>query len=91
MNIFVPLSTQSPPSRLAVARSDAASEPVSGSVSPKQPSACPEHSRGSHCCFCSGVPNFSIVLDTSPSDTDTIPRTDESPRASSSSTRQYER
>ena len=31
----------------------AASEPVSGSVRPKQPSASPEQSRGSHFCFCS--------------------------------------
>ena len=31
--------------------------PPPGSVSPKAPSASPAHSRGSHSCFCSSVPN----------------------------------
>ena len=43
----------------------AASEPVSGSVSPKQPSASPEQSRGSHSCFCSSVPQRTIDEHTS--------------------------
>src|SRR3954447_25628277 len=54
-----------PPSIL-VARVErlAASEPVLGSVSPKQPSASPEQSLGSHSCFCSSVPQRSIELHT---------------------------
>ena len=63
----------------------AASEPVPGSVSAKQPSASPEQSRGSHARFCSSVPYAAIVLATRPSETETMPRTAESPRPSSSS------
>ena len=65
-------------------RIDEASEPVSGSVSPKQPSASPEHSRGSHCCFCSSVPQRSIEPQTSEVWTETTVRADESPRPTSS-------
>ena len=56
MNIFEPVSNQSPPSRTARILRLAASEPVSGSVSAKQASASPEHSRGSQARFCSSVP-----------------------------------
>jgi hypothetical protein len=43
----------------------AASEPVSGSVSPKQPSASPEQSGGSHSRFCSSLPQRAIDEQTS--------------------------
>ena len=46
MNIFAPLITQPESVRRARVRWLAASEPVSGSVSPKQPSHSPEHSFG---------------------------------------------
>ena len=64
-----------------------ASEPVSGSVSPKQPSASPEHSCGSHCCFCSSVPQRTIEEHTSEVTTDTTVRIAESPRPISSTIR----
>ena len=46
IHILAPSITHSSPSRRARVRWLAASEPVSGSVSPKQPSSSPEHSRG---------------------------------------------
>ena len=61
---------------LARVRRLAASEPVSGSVSAKQPSASPEHSRGSHSCFCSSVPQRSIEPQTSEVWTETTVRAD---------------
>ncbi len=88
MNTFRPVSSQSSPSRSALVASDPASEPVSGSVSPKQPTSSPEHSPGSHRRRCSSVPCLEIVLPTRPSETEMMPRTAESPRAISSSTRQ---
>lgn len=91
MNILEPLTTQSAPSRTAFVVRFPASEPVPGSVSPKQPSASPEVSRGSQARFCSSSPQVARVLATSPSETETMPRTDESPRPSSSVTRQYVR
>ncbi len=87
MNILLPDSTQSSPSRVARVRSEPASDPVSGSVRAKQPSASPAVRRGSHRCFCSSPPCARIVLATRPSETDTMPRTAESPRPSSSVTR----
>ena len=62
----------------------AASEPVSGSVRPKQPSASPEQSRGSHSCFCSSVPQRTIDEQTSEVCTETTVRMAESPRPISS-------
>ena len=56
MNIFAPLRIQSSPSRTALVLRLAASEPVSGSVRPKQASPAPEHRSGSQRCFCSSVP-----------------------------------
>ena len=47
--------------RRARVRMPAGLEPKSGSVSPKQPIASPAAIRGSHCCFCSSVPNFQIA------------------------------
>ena len=62
----------------------AASEPVSGSVSPKQPRTSPEQRRGSHSCFCSSVPQRWIDEHTSEVCTDTTVRAEESPRPISS-------
>ena len=63
-----------------------ASEPVPGSVSAKQPSASPAHSRGSHSpLLLLGAVARRSTWPTRPSETDTMPRTDESPRPSSSS------
>ena len=56
IHIFVPLSTQSLPSRRARVRMPAGLEPKSGSVSPKQPMASPAASRGSHSFFWSSEP-----------------------------------
>ncbi len=56
IHIFVPLSTQSDPSRRARVRMPPGSDPKSGSVSPKQPIASPAAIRGSHSCFCSSDP-----------------------------------
>jgi hypothetical protein len=58
----------------------AASEPVSGSVRPKQPRISPEHSRGSQRCFCSSVPQCSIGLETSDVMTETTVRAEETAR-----------
>ena len=57
MNCLAPLMTHSPLSRRARVRMLPASEPASGSVSPKAPSLRPAVSPGSHSCFCSSVPN----------------------------------
>ena len=62
----------------------AASEPVSGSVSPKQPSASPEQSFGSHSCFCSSVPQRTIEEQTSEVTTEITVRIAESWRPISS-------
>ncbi len=57
MKHLLPLITQSPPSsRTAVVLVAPASEPPSGSVSPKAPSSSPLHSLGSQVRFCSSVP-----------------------------------
>ena len=57
MNDFVPSMTQLPSSSRALVRiAPATSEPPPGSVRPNAPSSCPEHSLGSHCCFCASVP-----------------------------------
>jgi hypothetical protein len=84
IHIFWPLIDQ--PSSVLVARVRrlAASEPVSGSVRPKQPRASPEQSRGSHFCFCSAVPHFSIGPATSEVMTETTVRAEESARPISS-------
>ena len=86
MNIFEPVSTYSSPSRTARVCRFPASEPVSGSVRAKQPSDAPEVILGSHRRRCSSLPYAAMVLPTRPSDTDTIPRTAESARPSSSVT-----
>ena len=56
MNCFAPLITHSPSSSRAVVRMLPASEPASGSVSPKAASRLPAVSCGSQSRFCSSVP-----------------------------------
>ena len=80
IHILFPLIVQPPSVFSARVRRLAASEPVSGSVSPKQPSASPEHSRGSHSRFCSSVPHCSIEPQTSEVWTETTVRAAESAR-----------
>ncbi len=87
MNILAPSMTYSSPSRTARVARLAASDPVPGSVRPKQPTASPEVSRGSHARFWSASPHAARVLATSPRETETMPRTEESARPSSSVTR----
>src|SRR5205823_9992448 len=78
IHIFWPLIDQPPSVLVARVRRLAASEPVSGSVSPKQPSASPEHSRGSQRRFCSSEPQRSIEPQTSEVWTETTVRAEES-------------
>jgi hypothetical protein len=80
IHIFCPLIDQPEPVLVARVRRLAASEPVSGSVSPKQPSPSPEHRRGSQRCFCSSVPHCSIEPATSEVTTLTTVRAEESAR-----------
>jgi hypothetical protein len=56
MNIFEPLTTQPPSRSSAVVRVAPASEPASGSVSPKAASRRPDARSGSQRAFCSSVP-----------------------------------
>ena len=86
MNIFAPLITQ--PESVLRARVFwlAASEPVSGSVSPKHPSHSPEHSFGRYFCFCSSVPQRRIAEQTSEVCTEITVRIAEQPRPTSSTT-----
>src|SRR5438445_7100593 len=86
IHIFRPRSTHEPPSRFALVRSFVASLPTSGSVRPKQPMTSPLHSAGSHRCFCSSVPNLRMVISTSEIWTESVVRTDESARPTSSVT-----
>ena len=53
MNCLAPLTTHSPSSSAARVRTLPASEPASGSVSPKAPSLAPAHRSGSSASFCS--------------------------------------
>ena len=80
IHILFPLMVQPESVFFARVRRLAASDPVSGSVRAKQPSASPEHSRGSHSCFCSSVPHFSIEPQTSEVWTETTVRAEESAR-----------
>ena len=85
MKILVPEISQSSPSRTALAFMCAGSEPWSGSVRPKQASFSPRGDRPSaRYSFCSSLPWARMILPTSPSETETIPRTEESARPSSS-------
>ena len=61
----------------------AASDPVSGSVRPKQPNHSPEHSFGRYLCFCSSVPYLRIDEQTSDVWTEITVRIALSPRPTS--------
>src|SRR5204863_8394108 len=61
IHILAPLIFQPPSTFVARVRWLAASEPVSGSVSPKQPSHSPLHRFGREWRFCSSVPHFRIA------------------------------
>ena len=87
MNILEPEIDQPPFFLVARVATEAASDPVPGSVSPKQPSHSPEHSLGRTSRFCSSVPHCSIEPATSEVCTDTTVRADESPRPISSTIR----
>ena len=87
IHIFWPLIDQPESVFVARVRRLAASEPVSGSVRPKQPSASPLQSRGSHFCFCSSLPHFSIEPATSEVCTETTVRAEESARPTCSTIR----
>ncbi len=83
IHIFVPLSTQSDPSRRACVRIDAGSDPASGSVRPKQPIASPACIGASQRSFCSSEPQRQIANIASDPCTDTRLRIPESPASSS--------
>jgi hypothetical protein len=76
----LPLIVQPESVFFARVRMLAGSEPASGSVRAKHPSASPEQSRGSHSRFCSSLPHFSIEPATSEVCTETTVRAEESAR-----------
>ena len=84
MNIFDPLTTHEPSRRSAVVRVAPASEPASGSVSPKAASRRPEARSGSQRSFCSSEPKRKIGIVPSDVCAATVIATDESIRVSSS-------
>ena len=84
IHCFWPLMRQPPFRFSARVERLAASEPVFGSVRPKQPRISPLHSFGSHSCFCSSVPQRWIDEHTSEVWTETTVRAEESPRPISS-------
>src|SRR5947209_16279165 len=86
IHVFRPRSTHESPSRFALVRILVASLPTSGSVRPKQPMTSPLQSKGSQRCFCSSVPNLRMVISTSEIWTESVVRTDESARPTSSVT-----
>ena len=81
MNSLLPLTTQLPSLSSARVRVPPASEPASGSVSPKPASAWPLASWGSHCCFCSSVPNRYTGMAPSETPASRVMATDWSTRA----------
>ena len=83
IHIFCPCRIQSGPSRRARVRIEPGSDPASGSVSPKQPIASPAAMRGSHCCFCSSLPQRQIAYIASDPCTETSERRPLSPASSS--------
>jgi hypothetical protein len=87
IHIFWPLILQPPSIFSARVRSEAASEPESGSVRPKLPRPSPEHRRGSQRCFWSSLPQRSIEPATSEVTTDTTVRAEESARPTCSTMR----
>jgi hypothetical protein len=84
---LLPLIFQPESVLLARVRRLEGSEPASGSVSAKQPSASPVHMRGSHSRFCSSVPQRSTDPATSEVCTETTVRADESARPTCSTIR----
>ena len=85
MNIFDPSIVQPPPSRgRARVRPAAASDPASGSVSPKAASARPAARSGTQRRRCSSSPKSTIGIVPSPVWAATVMATLESTRASSS-------
>jgi len=62
MKIFEPLTIQAPSRSSAAVRVLPASEPASGSVSPKAASFLPEARSGNHRCFCSSSPKRRIGI-----------------------------
>src|SRR3954454_9709722 len=62
VQIFWPLITHSPPSRWALVRSPARSEPAPGSENPWHHLSSPLTIRGRNSSFCCGVPNRSRRL-----------------------------
>ncbi|MNT74057.1 hypothetical protein D3C72_2128330 [compost metagenome] len=56
MKVLLPLITYSSPSRTAVVRTALRSLPVPGSVMAMARMISPEQMPGSHCCFCSSLP-----------------------------------
>jgi hypothetical protein len=84
IHCFAPLITQPPSVFFARVCWLAASEPVPGSVRPKQPSASPLQSCGSHSRFWSSLPQRTIDEQTSEVWTDTTVRIAESARPISS-------
>ncbi len=89
IHIFDPSMIQSLPSRLALVRIDAGSDPESASVNPKQPITSPLAIWGSHVSFCSSEPNFQIGNIARDPCTDTNDRIPESPASSSREARPY--
>jgi hypothetical protein len=87
IHILLPVMVQPESVFFARVRRLAASEPKSGSVRAKQPSASPEQSRGSQVRFCSSVPQRSIEPQTSEVCTETTVRAEESTRPTCSTIR----
>ena len=87
IHIFWPLISQPPSLELGPGAHRDGSEPASGSVRPKHPSASPEHRRGSQSRFCSSVPQRSIEPQTSEVWTETTVRAEVSPRPTCSTIR----
>ena len=84
MNIFDPFTTHEPSRGSAVVRVAPASEPASGSVSPKAASRRPEARSGSQRSFCASEPKRTIGIVPSDVCAATVIATDESIRVSSS-------
>ena len=60
-HIFWPVSTHSSPSRTALLRIAATSEPMPGSLIENAPRTSPVAIRGRYLCFCSSVPCWRIM------------------------------
>src|SRR5581483_11641707 len=84
IQFFCPFRTYTSPSRRAVERIEATSDPAPGSVSPKQASFSPFACGVSQRCFCSSVPYLSSESELSPTWTEISVRNAASPRSISS-------